>query len=454
MNDFPWREHARHKPDDCALILNGEPLSWRQLAHRVDVRVNGFRQQGVHSGCGVVLRAKNSATTLLAWLALLQAGVRLLPLNPQLPDTLLAELLPGLNMDFILNLDGPCACSLPALRIQALSGHDRHRQEPQAIATLTLTSGSSGLPKAAAHTFAALLASARAVNQLMAFTAGERWLLSLPLFHVSGQGIVWRWLAAGATLVVDEHRPLAQALAQASWASLVPTQLWRLLRQPQLPASLKAVLLGGAAIPPELVAQAEARGISCWCGYGMTETASTVCGKRADGRSGVGVPLGGREVRLVDGEIRVRADSLACGYWRAGELVPLTDADGWLHTRDRGAWIDGELQVLGRLDNLFFSAGEAVQPEQVERVLLRHPAVLQVFVVPRADSEFGHRPVALLELATEEHFEEIAAWAKTQLAGFQRPVEWFTLPATLSNGGIKISRQRLQQWVALQPVHV
>ena len=183
--------------------------------------------------------------------------------------------------------------------------------------------------------------------------------------------------------------PLAQALEGCSFASLVPTQLWRLLQQARRPAGLKAVLLGGAAIPAELVARAETVGIRCWCGYGMTESAATVCAKRADGRPGVGLPLAGREVRIVGEEIQLRGATLAQGYWRDGRLWPLTDAQGWFHTRDRGRWQDGELQVLGRLDNIFFSGGEAVQPEAIENLLQRHPDVNQAFIIPQRDEEWG-----------------------------------------------------------------
>ncbi len=119
------------------------------------------------------------------------------------------------------------------------------------------------------------------------------------------------------------------------------------------PLTLKEVLLGGAMIPTELTEQAEAHGIRCWCGYGLTELASTVCAKRADGRPGVGVALAGRQVKLVDDEVWIKADCLAAGYWQQGQLLPLTDSDGWFHTRDRGRWQQGELCILGRLDNLF-----------------------------------------------------------------------------------------------------
>ncbi|STU94370.1 O-succinylbenzoic acid--CoA ligase [Klebsiella pneumoniae subsp. ozaenae] len=114
------------------------------------------------------------------------------------------------------------------------------------------------LPKAAVHSANAHLASAAGVLALMPFAAGDDWLLSLPLFHVSGQGIVWRWLLAGARLTVRDKQPLAQMLHGCTHASLVPTQLWRLLND-DAAVSLKAVLLGGASIPVELTERARSR---------------------------------------------------------------------------------------------------------------------------------------------------------------------------------------------------
>ena len=121
-------------------------------------------------------------------------------------------------------------------------------------------------------------------------------------------------------MTVRDKQPLEQMLAGCTHASLVPTQLWRLLVNNTL-VTLKAVLLGGAAIPVELTEQAREQGIRCWCGYGLTEFASTVCAKEADGLADVGSPLAGREVRIVDDEVWLRAASMAQGYWRVTDSL-------------------------------------------------------------------------------------------------------------------------------------
>lgn len=450
FSDWPWRHWRRLREEAQALRLNERRLSWRELCAQIDALAAGFHARGVRDGDGVLLRAYNQPDALLAWLALLQCGVRVLPLNPQLPAPQLAELLPSLGLRHALVLNGgDLPAALNPLALHASDGVHAVDWREDRIASMTLTSGSTGLPKAAVHAFRAHLASAEGVLAMIPFAPQDDWLLSLPLFHVSGQGILWRWLFAGAGLTVRDKQPLEHALRGCTHASLVPTQLWRLLNG-DARVSLKAVLLGGAAIPVALTEQAGQRGIRCWCGYGLTEFASTVCAKEADGLADVGQPLPGREVRIVDGEVWLRADSMAEGYWRDGQMVPLANADGWFATRDRGRLEHGRLTILGRVDNLFFSGGEGIQPEEVERVIGAHPRITQVFIVPQDDAEFGQRPVAVVECGEHDDPSALAGWCADKLARFQQPVRWLRLPESLKTGGIKISRRALRDWVNQQ----
>ncbi|NJQ18970.1 o-succinylbenzoate--CoA ligase [Pantoea sp. LS15] len=445
FTDWPWRHWCAQAADKPALRLNDEVLTWQQLCARVDRLAAGFQQQGVGEGDGVLLLAHNHPQTLMAWLALLQCGARILPVNPQLPRHLLEVLFPQMTLRFALVLNGTYD-GLPALNMREHAGEYRVTWQPTRLASMTLTSGSTGLPKAAVHTCAAHLASARGVLSLMPYGDDDDWLLSLPLFHVSGQGILWRWLLTGARLTVREKQPLEQALQGCTHASLVPTQLWRLLNTQQHIA-LKAVLLGGAAIPVELTEEARKQGVRTFCGYGLTEFASTVCAKEADGEPDVGRVLPGREVQVVDGEVWIKAQSMASGYWRDGALIPLTNEQGWFATRDRGEWHDDRLTILGRMDNLFFSGGEGIQPESLERVIARHPQINQVFIVPLDDAEFGQRPVAVVECKPGTDITHFPNWVQDKLARFEQPAHWLVLPTALKNGGIKISRQALKQWV-------
>ncbi len=447
--DYPWQYWAEHKPNHTALWHEDEAISWRQLSDRVQHIAAALQQQGVHEGSGVALRDKNSFELLLLYLAILSCGARVLPLNPKLPKTQVDVLLDYLNIDFIHDSE-QCDWSAQTLRLPNDQNQINIAPVPYddtRSATMTLTSASTGMSKAAVHHIAAHLDSAAGVLAAMNYQSEDCWLLSLPLFHVSGQGIVWRWLSAGAQIAVRAPRPLHHALRCCTHASLVPTQLFRLLEQPLEKLLLKEVLLGGATIPVDLVRRAEQAGIICWCGYGLTEMASTVCAKRADARPGVGIALPGREVRIVDQEIHLRGAGLAMGYWRNSGIEPCVDAEGWLHTRDCGAWVDGELRVLGRLDNLFFSGGENIQPEDIERILQQHPGIRQAIVVPIDDTEFGQRPVAVLDKDEALSFDEVHDWLHDKLARFQHPVAYYELPESLNNGAIKIPRRAIQDWV-------
>ncbi|WP_241723139.1 o-succinylbenzoate--CoA ligase [Raoultella sp. HC6] len=448
FRDWPWRHWRQRRGEAFALRLNDDSLTWQQLCERVDALTAGFVAQGVGEGDGVILRAHNQPAALLAWLALLQCGARVLPLNPQLPSAMLEQLLPSLDVHHLLALSGEdnAALGYSPLAMRTEAGERSLAWSEDRLASMTLTSGSTGLPKAAVHTFRAHLASAQGVLAMIPLATDDDWLLSLPLFHVSGQGILWRWLLAGSRLTVREKRPLEQALQGCSHASLVPTQLWRLLNG-DAQVSLKAVLLGGAAIPVELTGQAREKGIRSWCGYGLTEFASTVCAKEADGEADVGQPLPERELKIVDGEVWLRGACMAAGYWRDGGLVPLVNEQGWFATRDRGELRNGRLTILGRLDNLFFSGGEGIQPEEVERVIMAHPQVRQAFIVPLDDAEFGQRPVAVVEGDERCDMAGLAAWVENKLARFQQPVRWLALPEALKTGGIKISRRALREWV-------
>lgn len=433
--DWPWRHWGQVQPEATAIVVDGVAISWRRLVDDVDhLPVLAFDSPHV------AITANNDYHTLLVLLAAWQQGLKTLLLNPAFSPELEREVLA--NTGITTGLD-PAEIGLTAAPSDAVAPFDG-----EAVVTFILTSGSSGLPKAVAHSAHNHLASANGLFTLMPFERQDCWLLSLPLFHVSGLAIVWRWLAKGAVLNIADTKgeALLTALQGVSHASLVPTQLQRLL-QGEKPASLRAVLLGGAVIPQALVDEAEKRGICCWCGYGMTEMASTICAKRADGRFSVGTPLPGRMLRLSPhGEVLVNGDTLSPGYLVGGVITPLSD--NWFATKDKAQWREGELEILGRFDNMFICGGENVQPEAVERVLLGFSGIEQVFVLPLPDATWGQIPVALVQGNVEP--EALIAWAKDMLPAYQVPRRVLTLPNSLASGGIKLSRNALRNWLVSQ----
>ncbi|OOF65818.1 o-succinylbenzoate--CoA ligase [Rodentibacter sp. Ppn85] len=447
---FPWQIFANDPQcrEKIALYSSqGGVFTWGEIEQKINETAAFLQARGISSESAVAFCGKNSEAILFLYLATIQLGSKILGLNPAFPLEKITELCREYAIDLCL-FDKD---------LQGISGGNLSVGLPQADffrpATMTLTSGSSDLPKAVVHHVQAHLDNARGVCQLMHFDSSQSWLLSLPLYHVSGQGIVWRWLFCGAELRFPQS-DFYESLLQTTHVSLVPTQLQRLLdylmQHPQATFKTKHILLGGAHISVELTRAIRRYGISSYSGYGMTEMASTTFAKRSDGFMGVGQPLLEREFQLVNSEIWLKGAGLAMGYWKNGTIIPLVNEQGWLQTKDKGVWQNNELVIVGRLDNMFISGGENIQPEEIEKVILGSGLVKQVFVLPKSDTEFGARPVAVLEFYeqfTERAVEMLRIFLQTHLARFKQPVEYYPLPKDLEQGAIKISRKALAQWL-------
>jgi o-succinylbenzoate---CoA ligase len=237
-------------------------------------------------------------------------------------------------------------------------------------ALVVATSGTTGEPKGAVLTHAAVSTAARITSAALSVDpATDRWLSKLPLAHVGGLGVVTRSILTGTPLTFDATDPAATLTAA------VPTQLERDDHH-----RFRAVLVGGSNDwrrdrPANVVRT-----------YGLTETFGGVV---YDGR-----PLDGVEVAIApDGEVLLRTATLLRCY-RDG-TTPV-DADGWLHTDDEGALLDGVLTVHGRRGDVIVTGGEKVWPDPVERLLRTVPGVVDVAVVGRPDPEWGAAVTAVV----------------------------------------------------------
>ena len=288
------------------------------------------------------------------------------------------------------------------------------------------TSGSTtGTGQLIAVSAAALVASARATHDRLG--GPGTWLLPLPAHHVAGLQILIRSLEAGTEPVVvdtsagfsptaladalDSARLSTGAAASRLYVSLVPTQLVRVLQDPVAGRALSdadAVLLGGAAADPALLARARRAGVTVVTTYGMSETGG---GCVYNGR-----PLAGVEVAIQDpdaegaGRILLSGPVLAEGYLRPSGRRPgdrPDDGEGFhrsggkriLATSDRGRLHpDGRLEVLGRLDDVIITGGVKVEPRRVEEVLTAIDGVAEACVVGLPDEKWGSRVVAAVVL--------------------------------------------------------
>ena len=260
--------------------------------------------------------------------------------------------------------------------------------EPLAIRT----SGSSGRPKEVILSLRAVLTSATATHKRLG-GAGQ-WLLALPASGVAGLQVLVRSILAGQEPVIaSDHANLVDALTAMNgprqYASLVPTQLHRMAAAGELPvlAGLDALLIGGAAVSPTLLAEARDAGVNVVRTYGMSET----CG----GCVYDGEPLDGVEIRIDDDrQIHLSGPTLFDGYANATETARVL-AGGWFATADLGEFDDsGRLRVLGRNDDVVISGGVNVSLPAVTEAVRGMAGITDAYAVAVDDAEWGQRVVA------------------------------------------------------------
>lgn len=348
---------------------------------------------------------------------------------------------------------------MPTLRVEDLLNTDLEGEPPSRLfrldeaATILFTSGSSSEPKAALHSLSNHCYSAVASNQNIPLAPGDRWLLSLPLYHVSGLGILFRCLFGGAAVVFPEDGdPIETSINRfgITHVSLVATQLFRMLQTTTGVAALqrlKAIMVGGSAVSHSLIGQAHELGLRLHTTYGLTETASQITttppGAPLEVLLTSGPPLKPDSVSIsADGEILVRGSTLFSGYVEPnGISLPIT-SNGWFATGDLGRFDDnGNLIVSGRKDNMIITGGENVQPEEIEKCLCTLPGVLQAVVVPIEDAEFGARLVAFVKKAEKSQLMQstMKMYLERQLPKYKVPLLFLPWPDE-ADANIKVNR--------------
>jgi O-succinylbenzoic acid--CoA ligase len=427
------------------------------------VSVATLRLGGLDLGSRVALHLPKDERYVALVLALIRAGHVACPVSDRLPPQGLARLLERAACSALISEDEEllnAGCSSlfkpePAALLEEAPRSSFHLSEPADIpherpATIIFTSGSTGAPKAALHTFGNHYHSALGSNINIALRPGDRWLHSLPLYHVGGLSILFRCLLAGATVALPlPGTSPGESIAGlgATHVSLVSTQLSRLLRESADLGGLEAVLMGGGPVPPSLVDEALARGLPLYTSYGLTEMASQVTttspGASLEELRTAGRVLPNREVSISESaEILVRGETLFAGYVEGEELDRPVDPEGWFRTRDLGELDEsGYLRVGGRMDNLFISGGENVQPEEIEAALCRLEEIDEAVVVPVPDEEFGARPVAFVRINDGES-RDLARELEPVLPRFKIPIYFHPWPEEVLRG-MKVDRAGL-----------
>lgn len=424
-------EAARVRPEHVAVEAPDGALSYAELDERADVAARQLAALGVGEGGRVATTLAPSAELAVLVHAAPRVGAALVPLNTRLTADQQRAQAAAIGADVVVGapLDGMEAAIEP-----------RRELDPDAVHTVLFTSGTEGEPKPVELTFGNLDASAADSADVFGIDPGDRWLCALPLFHVAGLSILTRCARNATTAVLHngfDATTVADQLAsgEVTLISLVPTQLRR-LRDIGLTAApaLRALLLGGGPIPPDLVDWAREVGLPVRCTYGMTETASQVA-VTEPWESGA-TPLATVDVEIAaDGEILVRGPMVAPGA--------LAD-DGWLHTGDRGS-IDrhGRLHVEGRIKELIVTGGEKVAPAAVEAVLAAHPAIADAGVAGTPDPDWGEAVTAYVVERSPVSDYDLLAFCRERLAGYQVPKRVVRVDALPRNAAGKLQRRAL-----------
>jgi O-succinylbenzoic acid--CoA ligase len=330
---------------------------------------------------------------------------------------------------------------------------------------------------------AAFLASAAAVNRHLEATRADTWAHALPVFHVGGLGILARARLSGAAVIGAvgarwDARRFEQRVheTRATLTALVPSQVHDLVAAGlHAPSSLRAVVVGGARLDPELCADARSLGWPCLPSYGLTETCSQVAtaplDRRLAGSCDPVLPVLAHAAIRADEDmrLRIRADSLlTCCAEATDEGVRSWDPkeDGWLPTDDLGRVTSEGVEVLGRSSDSVKVLGEIVWIHRVEAAVRRwaagDPAVggrAEAAVVALPHARLGHELVvalasvdrARLEPLTEgQVLPSLAAFCRQALLPYEQPhrIAWVDAMPRTPLG--KIQRQLLARQVSLE----
>jgi acyl-CoA synthetase (AMP-forming)/AMP-acid ligase II len=447
------REAARRFGELVALVdVDGMPLTYRDLDRRSDAVAGGLAKRGVVPGDRVVLRLPSDVSYVVAYAAAAKLGAVTAGINPRLAPP---------EHEALVELADPTVVLGDPEEVDELRDAGRDdptlrplTPDPGRPVAVVFTSGTTGRPKGAVFGEAQLAAIAQIdTGGAWADGPGPAMLASTQFAHVgfmtklpwylrlaTRTHILGRWRADDALRTIAEQR-------MPSIGAVAP-QVALMLRSPEIDrhdwSQVHTLVVGGAASPPALVADAQARfGAAYSIRYSSTEsggcgTAATFEAGNADDtvRPTVGRPRPGVELAIRDregqpitageiGELWLRSPAQMTGYWRDPAGTAATIVDGWLRTDDLARLDErGDVVLAGRRTEMFVRGGYNVYPVEVEAQLLAHPEVIDAAVVPRPDPVMGEIGVAIVVArtpASPPDLEGLRRFLAPRLAHFKLP---------------------------------
>jgi O-succinylbenzoate-CoA ligase len=469
------RRRAQLEPHKEALVetANGRRFSYRQLNDRANRVANGLRGIEVAQGDRVGLLLMNSTEFVESFFAVGKIGGVVVPLNWRLVadelefilgDSGTTVLIFGAEFAEVANELRARGDAVPVAQwIQVggdpgdgVIGYDDWLAAQSAVEQETAgsdddllfimyTSGTTGLPKGVMHTHNTVMWAIQTIMATADFRTEDRYLNTLPMFHVGALSPMLCTLYRGVTLVAVRSFDPTDAWQQIGDEAITTTLMVPAMLQFMLAvydadvhdgSTLRWVMSGAAPVPLELIKTYESMGIEIHQVYGLTESGGPAClitGEDALARAGsTGRPFFHTDVRVAredgadcapdeKGEVLVRGPHVMTGYWNRPEATAETIIDGWLHTGDVATIdADGFVTIVDRTKDMIISGGENVYPAEVENVLLSHPGIADAGVIGVPSAKWGESPLAVLVCSDPDlAAEDVIAFCKGKLAPFK-----------------------------------
>jgi acyl-CoA synthetase (AMP-forming)/AMP-acid ligase II len=487
------REAARRFPARVALRHQGRALTYAQLDGLADDVAAGFARRGVRAGDVVALVLPASAEYVVAYVALARLGAVTSGISPRSPAPERAKVLAQLAPDVALATED-LADGIPGgvdvvhatvsadvdtiwhgLRHEA-SGPPAAPTDPDAPETVVFTSGTTGVPKGAVF-------DGRRIGAITHMDTGGAWgaggpqLVATGLSHVGFMTKLAGHLRAGSTMHVLTRWRAADALGviareRIAYVGGVAAQVSLLLNVPGFDSydlsAVQGLIVGGGPSPAAVVREARARfGAGYSIRYSSTEsgglgTLTAFDAPDSEVLETVGRPRPGTGLEIRDqhtgaarttgevGQICLRSPAVMAGYWRNPDATAAAlDSDGWLRTGDLGCIReDGCLRITGRVSDMYIRGGYNVYPQEVEAVLLDHPAVASVAVVARPSDVMGEIGVAVVVPragGAPPSLDDLRAFAADRLAPYKLPEALRVVDALPLTGMDKVDRRALTE---------
>jgi acyl-CoA synthetase (AMP-forming)/AMP-acid ligase II len=498
---------AHHGPSTPAIIFQDEIITYAEMRDRCRRLANALTEV-TRPGDRVAILAENCPEYVDCYYGVPAAALALTLLNYRLaprelayiignaePRILVVEAryLPAIrqirpqipSVERILLIDGEAEdCQgFAGFRDRGAADEPGRRPEESDLCWLLYTSGTTGLPKGAMLSHRNLVAGV--LNSMTSWEVGAREvaMFTFPMFHVAGYVMPMHHLRAYPVVLLRafDPRTLLASVERhgVTNTAMAPTMLAMLLENPMTEgydlSSLKRLSYGAAAMPGEVLRRARLRwpDLAFSTGFGMTELAGNVMHMgRLDHERAADADLPilrsvGREmplarVRVADdkgedapagseGEILVKGDQVLSGYWRNPDATASAFTDGWFHTGDIGRWDeDRYLYIVDRKKDMILTGGENVYPREVEEVLFRHPAILEVAVLGAPDDTWGEMVAAVVCLRSghEATGAQIADFCRGEIAGYKRPRRVGFIETLPKNASGKVLKRELRAMIA------